>query len=195
MTDDGKIKVAPHAVLQYRQIPRKSGSYDIPVAQWLVHWENLTPAEATWEDAQFIRATFPNFHPWSLVSPGEYCQDPSPCTEDYRLRYSNKTASEDGRLRCFDTASGDPTAVFNSIWIPVRQIFASFVILISSKLVAPMAYISRGEWAAGWHEIYETLIFLSCSSLFLLFPAYFLLQFTCFPSLDLVLPLYSTCSA
>jgi hypothetical protein len=63
VTDDGKIKVAPRAVLQYRQIPRRAGSYDIPVAQWLVHWENLSPEEATWEDASFVQATFPSFHP------------------------------------------------------------------------------------------------------------------------------------
>jgi ribosomal protein L21E len=63
LTPDGKIKVAPFAVLQYRQVPRSAGEYDIPVPQWLIHWENLSPDEATWEDASFIRATFPDFHP------------------------------------------------------------------------------------------------------------------------------------
>jgi hypothetical protein len=63
LTPDGKIKVAPLAVLQYRQVPRSAAEYDISVPQWLIHWENLSPDEATWEDASFIRATFPDFHP------------------------------------------------------------------------------------------------------------------------------------
>jgi hypothetical protein len=63
VTTDGKIKQAPLAILQYRQVPRKEGAYMILVAQWLIHWENMTPAEATWEDAKFIQATFPSFHP------------------------------------------------------------------------------------------------------------------------------------
>jgi hypothetical protein len=63
LTPDGKVKYAPLAVLQYRQIPRSAGAYDIPVPQWLIHWENMTPEEATWEDAKFIQATFPSFQP------------------------------------------------------------------------------------------------------------------------------------
>jgi hypothetical protein len=63
LTTDGKIKVAPLAILQSRQVPRKSGSYNILIPQWLIHWENLSPDEATWEDASFIQATFPEFHP------------------------------------------------------------------------------------------------------------------------------------
>ena len=63
LTPAGKIKVAPLAVLEYRQVPRREGAYNIPVPQWLIHWENLSPAEATWEDAKYIQATFPHFHP------------------------------------------------------------------------------------------------------------------------------------
>ena len=63
LTEDGKIKIAPVAILQYRQIPRSAGDYNVPVPQWLVHWENLTPEEATWEDASFIQSTFPKFQP------------------------------------------------------------------------------------------------------------------------------------
>jgi hypothetical protein len=63
MTPDGKIKVAPLAVLQYRQVPCNAGEYDILVPQWLIHWENMSQQEATWEDASFIKATFPEFHP------------------------------------------------------------------------------------------------------------------------------------
>ncbi|CAO2140972.1 unnamed protein product [Urochloa humidicola] len=55
----GKIKTAPLHILERRLIPRNNA----PVVQWLIHWENLTPAEATWEDASFIRKTFPAFHP------------------------------------------------------------------------------------------------------------------------------------
>jgi ribosomal protein L21E len=63
LTPDGKVKVAPLAILQYRQVERNTGEYNIAVPQWLIHWENMSPADATWEDAKFIRATFPSFHP------------------------------------------------------------------------------------------------------------------------------------
>jgi hypothetical protein len=63
LTSDGKIKTFPLAVLQRRQVPRSAGSYDVAVVQWLIHWENLSVEEATWEDAKFIQATFPTFKP------------------------------------------------------------------------------------------------------------------------------------
>ena len=63
VADDGKVKTAPRLVLQRRQIPRSNGQYDVPVPQWLIQWENMTPADATWEDAAFIQATFPQFKP------------------------------------------------------------------------------------------------------------------------------------
>jgi hypothetical protein len=55
------VKIAPLAILQRRQVPRNAGEYDIAVPQWLIHWENMTEADATWEDAAFITATFPEF--------------------------------------------------------------------------------------------------------------------------------------
>lgn len=63
LTPEGKIKHFPFKVLQRRQVPRSAGAYDIAVVQWLIHWENLTEEEATWEDAKFIEATFPSFKP------------------------------------------------------------------------------------------------------------------------------------
>jgi hypothetical protein len=63
VTPDGKIKVAPQAVLQRRQIPRRAGNYDVAVPQWLIHWENMSAEEATGEDAAFITATFPHVKP------------------------------------------------------------------------------------------------------------------------------------
>jgi hypothetical protein len=39
------------------------GSISIPVAQWLIKWENLPADQATWEDASFIQKVFPAFHP------------------------------------------------------------------------------------------------------------------------------------
>ena len=62
VTPDGKIKIAPKAVLQHRLLDRKK-STSPPTLQWLIHWENMSPAEATWEDASFIRSTFPSFKP------------------------------------------------------------------------------------------------------------------------------------
>jgi hypothetical protein len=55
----GTIKVAPEAILERRMVPRNNE----PVVQWLIQWVNMTPAEATWEDASFIRKVFPSFHP------------------------------------------------------------------------------------------------------------------------------------
>lgn len=63
VTAEGKIKTAPLVVLERRQVPRSAGAYRIPIPQWLIHWENMSIDEATWEDAQFIQATFPWFKP------------------------------------------------------------------------------------------------------------------------------------
>lgn len=59
VTPDGKIKTTPFALLDERLIQRKK----TPVKQWLIHWESLGPEDATWEDLQFIKATFPSFQP------------------------------------------------------------------------------------------------------------------------------------
>ena len=63
LTPDGKIKTHPISILQYRQVPRYAGSYDVAIPQWLIHWEGMTPSEATWEDADFVQRTFPSFKP------------------------------------------------------------------------------------------------------------------------------------
>ena len=57
VNEDGTVKTGPVAVLQVRQVPRNN----LPVVQWYIQWENLSPAEATWEDADFIKYTFPEF--------------------------------------------------------------------------------------------------------------------------------------
>ena len=63
LTAEGKIKTFPALILQRGQIPQSAGDYDIRVDQWLVQWENLSPAEATWEDVKFIQVAFPSFKP------------------------------------------------------------------------------------------------------------------------------------
>lgn len=55
---NGNIKTDPVAVLQTRQVPRNN----LPVVQWLVQWANLPPDDATWEDANFMKGTFPEFY-------------------------------------------------------------------------------------------------------------------------------------
>ena len=55
--DQGKIHTSPEAVLKVRQIPRNN----VAVVQWLIQWVNLTPEQATWEDADFIKGVFPEF--------------------------------------------------------------------------------------------------------------------------------------
>jgi hypothetical protein len=63
VTPEGKVKYCPVALLQRRQVPRSAGEYDVAVPQWLIQWEGLTADEATWEDADFIAKTFPEFKP------------------------------------------------------------------------------------------------------------------------------------
>ena len=53
----GKIKVAPIMVLETRAVPRPPKL----VTQWVVQWLDMSPEEATWEDADFIKYTFPEF--------------------------------------------------------------------------------------------------------------------------------------
>lgn len=57
VNEDGTVKTGPFAVLQVRQVPRNN----LPVVQWYIQWENLSPTEATWEDADFIKYAFPEF--------------------------------------------------------------------------------------------------------------------------------------
>lgn len=47
----GKIKVAPIMVLDTRVVPRENRL----VPQWLIQWLNMSPEEATSEDADFIK--------------------------------------------------------------------------------------------------------------------------------------------
>uniref|UniRef100_A0ACD5Z5E3 Uncharacterized protein n=1 Tax=Avena sativa TaxID=4498 RepID=A0ACD5Z5E3_AVESA len=54
----GNIKTDPILVLQTRQVPRNN----IAVVQWLVQWDNLPPEDATWEDANFMKNSFPTFY-------------------------------------------------------------------------------------------------------------------------------------
>jgi hypothetical protein len=63
VTPTGKIKGEPVAILQRRLVPRREGSYDVGVPQWLIHWHGMTVEEATWEDASWVQATFPSFKP------------------------------------------------------------------------------------------------------------------------------------
>lgn len=57
VNEEGTIKTGLAAVLQVRQVPR----HNVPVVQWFIQWQNLSPEEATWEDADFIKYTFPAF--------------------------------------------------------------------------------------------------------------------------------------
>ena len=59
VTDDGTVKVAPQAILDRRMIKRGNSA----VTQVLVHWVNMSPAEATWEDWTVLKGQFPDFNP------------------------------------------------------------------------------------------------------------------------------------
>ena len=56
---DDQIQVAPEMVLKRRAILRNQ----LPVSQVLIKWINLGFEEATWEDLDFIKNQFPEFHP------------------------------------------------------------------------------------------------------------------------------------
>lgn len=60
----GKIKVAHVLVLDTRAVPR----HPHLVTQWLVEWLNVSPDEATWEDANFMKYTFPEFYNQMICS-------------------------------------------------------------------------------------------------------------------------------
>ncbi|KAH0758842.1 hypothetical protein KY290_022335 [Solanum tuberosum] len=51
--------VQPVAILQ-RQIVKQN---NVAIVKMLVQWSNLPPEDATWEDYQHLRTTFPNFSP------------------------------------------------------------------------------------------------------------------------------------
>jgi hypothetical protein len=55
---NGRIKTEPVHVLQTRQIPRSN----VAIVQLLVQWANLPPDDATWEDTNFMKTTFPAFY-------------------------------------------------------------------------------------------------------------------------------------
>lgn len=55
---EGRIKTEPATVLDTRAMPRPPRL----VTQWLIQWINLPPEDSTWEDADFIKGTFPDFY-------------------------------------------------------------------------------------------------------------------------------------
>lgn len=56
--ENGKVKTVPILVLETRSNPRNQQL----ITPWLVQWEGLAPEDATWEDADFIKETFPDFY-------------------------------------------------------------------------------------------------------------------------------------
>jgi hypothetical protein len=51
--EDGRITPTPQAVLEIRIKNMKP--------ELLIHWQGLTPTEATWEEEDMIKAQFPEF--------------------------------------------------------------------------------------------------------------------------------------
>lgn len=54
---EGQFLVHPAQVLERRTVKR----YNAAVVQWLVHWSNTIPEDATWEDAKVIMGQYPTF--------------------------------------------------------------------------------------------------------------------------------------
>lgn len=61
---DGRIKIEPIEVLETRALPRTN----LLVTQWLVQWLNLSSENATWEDVDIIKSTFPEFYSGAIKS-------------------------------------------------------------------------------------------------------------------------------
>ena len=57
----------PIAMIDKRAIKRSNCA----VVQWLIHWSNSAPEDATWEDATDMEARFPQFDPWGQGSSDE----------------------------------------------------------------------------------------------------------------------------
>ena len=64
VTNNGPIKTEPTSVQETRSLPR----HGVLVTQWLIHWANLSPEDATWEDANFIKKIFPAFYSETIKS-------------------------------------------------------------------------------------------------------------------------------
>lgn len=56
--EDGTIKTEPLRATETRAMPRNT----VLVMQWLIKWANLSLENASWEDANFIKGTFPKFY-------------------------------------------------------------------------------------------------------------------------------------
>ncbi|GJN06633.1 hypothetical protein PR202_ga24384 [Eleusine coracana subsp. coracana] len=62
VTSEGYIKAEAISVLETRALPRGH----VLVTQWKIQWLNLSKEITTWEDADFIKATFPEFYTKTL---------------------------------------------------------------------------------------------------------------------------------
>lgn len=55
--EDGRMQLEPISVLDRRVVKKNNR----PVVQWLIHWSNSFPEDATWENASQIEQKFPEF--------------------------------------------------------------------------------------------------------------------------------------
>ena len=55
--ENGHFRVEPMTVLDRRIVKKKNAA----AVQWLVQWWGVSPAKATWEDAEEIERKFPEF--------------------------------------------------------------------------------------------------------------------------------------
>ena len=53
------MQLKPLALLERRTVKINN----MPIVQWLIHWTNSFPEDATWEDAYIIRQKFLEFKP------------------------------------------------------------------------------------------------------------------------------------
>lgn len=58
LNDDGQLKVYPKAILQ-KELYKKDQASGVKV---LMKWNNLGPANATWEDLYELQQQLPEFH-------------------------------------------------------------------------------------------------------------------------------------
>lgn len=56
-SEDGQFQIKPIAILERKMVKKNN----VIIVKVLVQ-SNLPPEDATWEDYQFLKATFPDFH-------------------------------------------------------------------------------------------------------------------------------------
>ena len=73
-----RLTKTPFSVIDTRTIKKNTTK----ASQWLIHWMNSPPEDASWEDVTYIQQHYPSFDPWGQGSSQEGSIDVSPSPTD-----------------------------------------------------------------------------------------------------------------